>query len=90
MLRLFIIFFLFFNFSTKVFSVEEETIVLPDIEIQSSIGDRTRLTPGSTNYVGREKMNKSRGLTVGETLEEIPGVISETVSYTHLTLPTKA
>ncbi|MCH2541008.1 MAG: TonB-dependent receptor plug domain-containing protein, partial [Alphaproteobacteria bacterium] len=77
MLRLFIIFFLFFNFSTKVFSDEEETIVLPDIEIQSSIGDRTRLTPGSTNYVGREKMDKSRGLTVGETLEEIPGVISE-------------
>ena len=38
---------------------------------------RDSLTPGSTNYVGREKMDKSRGLTVGETLEEIPGVISE-------------
>ena len=54
---------------------EDETIILPDIEIQSSIGDRTRLTPGSTNYVGRESMDRSRGLTIGETLEEIPGVI---------------
>ena len=25
---------------------EDETIILPDIEIQSSIGGRTRLTPG--------------------------------------------
>ena len=56
---------------------EDETIILPDIEIQSSIGDRTRLTPGSTNYVGRDSMNKTRGLTIGETIEEIPGVISE-------------
>ena len=57
---------------------EAETITLPEIEIQSSIGDRTRLTPGSTNYVDRDSMNKSRGLTIGETIEEIPGVISET------------
>jgi len=77
MIRFFIIFFLFFNFCTKAFSEEEETIILPDIEIQSSIGDRTRLTPGATNYVDRESMNRSRGLTVGETIEEIPGVISE-------------
>ena len=56
---------------------EDETIILPDIEIQSSIGDRTRLTPGSTNYVGRDLMDKLRGLTVGEIIEEIPGVISE-------------
>jgi len=47
---------------------DDETIVLPDIEIQSSIGDRTRLTPGSTNYVGRDSMDKSRGLTIGETI----------------------
>ena len=64
-------------YSTTSFAQDEETIILPDIEIQSSIGDRTRLTPGSTNYVGRESMDRSRGLTVGETLEEIPGVISE-------------
>ena len=56
---------------------EDETIILPDIEIQSSIGDRTRLTPGSTNYVGRDSMDRTRGLTIGETIEEIPGVISE-------------
>tara|TARA_B100000949_G_scaffold34707_1_gene28450 strand:+ start:98 stop:2347 length:2250 start_codon:yes stop_codon:yes gene_type:complete len=77
MIRFFIIFFLLFDFCTKAFSEEEETIILPDIEIQSSIGDRTRLTPGATNYVDRESMNRSRGLTVGETIEEIPGVISE-------------
>ena len=77
MIRFFIIFFLLFDFCTKAFSEEEETIILPDIEIQSSIGDRTRLTPGATNYVGRDSMDRSRGLTVGETIEEIPGVISE-------------
>ena len=64
-------------YSTTSFAQDEETIILPDIEIQSSIGDRTRLTPGSTNYVGRESMDRSRGLTVGETLVELPGVISE-------------
>ena len=69
------IFFLFF-FSLSVFA-DEETIILPEIEIQSSIGDRTKLTPGSTNYVGREAMDKQRGLTIGETIEEIPGVVSE-------------
>ena len=36
-------------YSTTSFAQDEETIILPDIEIQSSIGDRTRLTPGSTN-----------------------------------------
>ncbi len=77
MIRFFIIFFLLFVFCTKVHSEDEETIILPDIEIQSSIGDRTRLTPGATNYVGRDSMDKLRGLTVGETIEEIPGVISE-------------
>ena len=77
MIKILFIFLLLLNFVSKSYSDEEETIILPDIEIQSSIGDRTRLTPGSTNYVGREKMNKSRGLTVGDTLEEIPGVISE-------------
>ena len=35
----------------------EEIITLPDIEIQSSIGDRTKLTPGTTNYIGRDKMD---------------------------------
>jgi len=73
-----LIVFLVFLFSSSVLSEDkDETIILPDIEIQSSIGDRTRLTPGSTNYVGRESMDRARGLTIGETIEEIPGVISE-------------
>ena len=64
-----LIVFLVFLFSASVFSEEkDETIILPDIEIQSSIGDRTRLTPGSTNYVGRDSMDISRGLTIGETI----------------------
>ncbi len=72
------IFIFFLNICLPLFAEdEEEIIILPDIEIQSSIGDRTRLTPGSTNYVGRDSMDKSRGLTVGEIIEEIPGVISE-------------
>ncbi len=73
-----LIVFLFFLCDSIVYAQDEdETIILPDIEIQSSIGDRTRLTPGSTNYVGRDSMDKSRGLTIGETIEEIPGVVSE-------------
>jgi len=72
-----IIFLIFFCNSIVFAQDEDETIILPDIEIQSSIGDRTRLTPGSTNYVGRESMDRSRSLTVGDTLEEIPGVVSE-------------
>ena len=72
-----IVFFIFL-FSSIVFAEDEdETILLPDIEIQSSIGDRTRLTPGTTNYLGRDSIDRSRPLTIGETLEEIPGVVSE-------------
>ena len=71
------VFFIFLCSSIVFAEDKDETIILPDIEIQSSIGDRTRLTPGSTNYVGRESMDRSRGLTVGDTIEEIPGVISE-------------
>ena len=77
MLRNLVIFFIFL-FSSIVFAEDEdETILLPDIEIQSSIGDRTRLTPGTTNYIGRDSIDKSRPLSVGEILEEIPGVVSE-------------
>ena len=45
-----LIVFLIFMCSSIVFAQDEdETIILPEIEIQASIGDRTRLTPGSTN-----------------------------------------
>ena len=71
--------FLFFIISLELQAedVSNESITLPEIEIQSSIGDRTRLTPGSTNYVDRQSIDKSRYLTVGEILQEVPGVISE-------------
>ena len=64
------VFFIFLCSSIVFAEDKDETIILPDIEIQSSIGDRTRLTPGSTNYVGRESMDRARGLTIGETIEE--------------------
>ena len=52
------VFFIFLCSSIVFAEDKDETIILPDIEIQSSIGDRTRLTPGSTNYVGRESMDR--------------------------------
>lgn len=69
--------YLFLYSFLAVAEENEEIITLPDIEIQSSIGDRTKLTPGTTNYIDRDKMDKSRGVTLGDVLEEIPGVISE-------------
>ena len=56
----FVLFFCFFLYLTSNgFSEEEiETFTLPEIEIQSSIGDRTRLVPGSTNFVDRSSMIK--------------------------------
>jgi len=71
------VFFVSLLFVYDLKADDNEAITIPEIEIQSSIGDRTRLTPGSTNYVDRTSMDKTRPLTVGEILQEIPGVISE-------------
>ena len=46
--------YLFLYSFLAVAEENEEIITLPDIEIQSSIGDRTKLTPGTTNYIGRD------------------------------------
>ena len=74
---LFIFFIFISNLEVQAEDLSEESITIPEIEIQSSIGDRTRLTPGSTNYVDRQSIDKSRYLTVGEILQEVPGVVSE-------------
>ena len=76
-MKYFLFLFIFATIFEAFAEEEDEAITIPEIEIQSSIGDRTRLTPGSTNYVGRDTIDRSRPLTIGETIQEIPGVVSE-------------